>query len=1770
MIKIILLYRYIALFLLMFAVALPAYAQFADGDGSEGNPYIITTLDQLQEMRDDLQAHYELGNDIDAIDTKDWNEGQGFEPVGTEFNRFQGNFNGNGFTISDLVINRADEVYIGLFGYAENGHLKNAALINFTVSGDNRVGTLAGRNDGLTSNSNSTGTVTGNTNTGGLLGLSNSVVSESYSSVTVNGGNQIGGLVGFNLTDGLIEKSFSTGNVIATGGTIGGLVGPNQGSITNSYATGNVEGSGSVGGLLGTNSGNVSTSFSSGLVTGTNNIGGLIGFNFDTGLTSFGYWNEDVNDQRNGVGNNANATGVTGLTTAQMNGVEASENMLGFNYQDIWLLTDAYPALYFEDVDALDLPDADLPDAITLESPTDASEDVVGNPILTWLAEDNAVIYRIEVASDSNFDTIVRTREGESLSLQLANELDWETTFYWRVRGINNLGQPGDWSAIWTFTTESAPYAGGLGTQEDPYQIETIDQLQIINITDRDKHFIQVSNIDASDTQNWNDGLGFEPIGNVAIPFTGSYDGAGYVISSLFINRPTQNIVGLFGRTDGEFIRNLGLIDVDITGQNDVGGIAGVSSSESTKLYVEGKVKGATNVGGLFGQTFGDAHISESYTKGTIEGVAGNRSRMGGFVGITFGNTMIENSYSQASVISGTSEIGGFAGWHNSGTIRNSFATGTVEGTASTIGGLAGFNAQTFTGSYWNADSSNVAFGGGAGNSSGTSSLTTEQMTGVSALQNMLNFEFPDMWLLTEGYPALYWEDVDTLAIPEFAAPDVIVLVTPAADADSVSVLPSFTWEKDENATIYDIQIATDVDFENNILDATSEDSTYSTSVVLDLTTNFYWRVRGRNPSGPGEWSSTRSFTTMDRMYAGGSGTSEDPYQIETVNQLQFISYFDVDKHFVQTADIDASETAQWNNGNGFLPIGNQSKTFSGIYDGNGHVITDLFINRPGQNIVGLFGYSSAELIQNVGLEDATITGALNVGGLAGVNNGKITKSFAEGTFIGSQNVGGLVGSSQPESHISESYSKGLVEGTGNGGSRMGGLVGLNTTNSNIELSYSQVTVKNGTTEIGGFAGWNNGGTISNVYVTGTLEATGGTVGALAGFNSGSFTNSFWNADSTFRAFGGSNGTADALIDLTTVQMTGVAAIENMLIFDFPEKWLLTEGFPALYWEDVDALEIPQFDPPGSIVLSTPEDDAVDISLKPVYTWEVDDNSIRYILQVSTEVVFDSVLVNSTISNTTFTSTTILEYNSSYFWRVRGEGVSGLGDWSDARSFTTMNHPYAGGAGTVEDPYQVETLDQLQLIGLYDASKNFVQTANIDAEVTRTWNDGAGFAPINNFTGTYDGNGYAISNLFIDRKNNFNLALFGSLTNATVENVTMIDVDITGNLRVGAIAGTLLNSTIRNTRSNGTIVGKTDVGGLVGYMQGTSTLIKEAFTTGVVDSLDTDSNNMGGLVGNSVGGMIQNSYSRSSVSGNGTIGGLVGWNNGGIIRSSYAAGEVSGTTNFGGVTGFNSSVIDSTYWDSEATKQALGFAGSTAQAISNVASFTSEGMTGSSAADSLALLDFENVWVASSVGYPTLRWSVDFAAVVVLTSPANDAEDVTLTPVFDWEESEFTDAYQFQLSADADFEDLILDLTDLIEIQYEVNEELQDGITYYWRVRSGNEYGMSGWSNTSAFTTETIVSTDIDNIPLVYALNQNFPNPFNPTTQITYSIVDQTHVTLEVFDILGRRVSMLVNESKSPGRYQISFDASRMSSGVYIYRLTAGDFTSTRQMMLVK
>ena len=306
--------------------------------------------------------------------------------------------------------------------------------------------------------------------------------------------------------------------------------------------------------------------------------------------------------------------------------------------------------------------------------------------------------------------------------------------------------------------------------------------------------------------------------------------------------------------------------------------------------------------------------------------------------------------------------------------------------------------------------------------------------------------------------------------------------------------------------------------------------------------------------------------------FAGGDGTVLNPYQINTSEQLASVSEaVYMGNHFILKDDIDLTETV-WGEvygGAGWYPIGTEGGGFMGSFNGDGHTITGLFINRPEMNSVGLFG-STYGTIENLKMKNVNVTGNNYVGGLMGNTfQGTITNTCSEGIVTGNNYVGGLMGWNR-EGSIYDSYS--ISDVTGN--SKVGGLAG-DKTYGDIINSYATGAVT-GNDCVGGLVGYSHSyiylGTITNSYATGVV--TGNTnVGGLLGYNSStSITASYYNREtSSCGEIGVGSGSDTGVTGLSITQMKQQ---DNFLDWNFsdPGTWAIDtcKTYPNLQWQTDD------------------------------------------------------------------------------------------------------------------------------------------------------------------------------------------------------------------------------------------------------------------------------------------------------------------------------------------------------------------------------------------------------------------------------------------------------------------------------------------------------------------------------------------------------------------------------------------------------------------------
>ena len=256
------------------------------------------------------------------------------------------------------------------------------------------------------------------------------------------------------------------------------------------------------------------------------------------------------------------------------------------------------------------------------------------------------------------------------------------------------------------------------------------------------------------------------------------------------------------------------------------------------------------------------------------------------------------------------------------------------------------------------------------------------------------------------------------------------------------------------------------------------------------------------------------SGTMVGQTYSGGSGSSGDPYLIGNLNDLKYLSEHPAhwNLFFAQTVDIDASATSGWNTGKGFIPIRNMTTLFSDGYNGQHHIISNLFINRPTTNFIGLFGATELVVtVSNLGLIDANITGGSNVGALAGFGC-QVESCYSSGEVHGVESVGGLIGYT---TFASGSFANCNVTGT----NYVGGFAGTVTFVfiGAVFNCYAAGDVT-GSAFVGGLIGWNNETNIQWCYSVGHVTGSSST-GGLIGYSYNSVVfDCFWDTEASGQA----------------------------------------------------------------------------------------------------------------------------------------------------------------------------------------------------------------------------------------------------------------------------------------------------------------------------------------------------------------------------------------------------------------------------------------------------------------------------------------------------------------------------------------------------------------------------------------------------------------------------------------------------------------------------
>jgi subtilisin family serine protease len=733
------------------------------------------------------------------------------------------------------------------------------------------------------------------------------------------------------------------------------------------------------------------------------------------------------------------------------------------------------------------------------------------------------------------------------------NQLENFVTYKYYVRTVFEENESVKSNIV--FVTPNTGYAGGTGTADDPYLIETAEQLNNVRYS-LASHFKQIALINLN-TPPWNLEEGWKPIGSEADPFSGQYNGNGNVINGLFINRPNDDHAGLFSVLSGS-IANLGITDFYISANELAGALCGKNEN---------------------------ADITTCFSSGEIH----STGISGGICGMNSGN--INNCYSAVQIVS-EYLAGGLCGI-NSGTIHSSYAVG-FNTTNEQSGGLVALENNGLTHySYWNTETTAQV------TSNGGFPYNTLQMTDESSFSD---WDFNNTWIIQHNitYPYLKWQETpEHFNFPPDYCPPSFLESLSLNDSIALSwQAPSIGNPIGYNLYRQHIKINEDLITDTSFIDK---------DLIGYISYQYY--VKALYSPDQESNASNSTYNSVPK-FEGGSGSEEDPYLISNPFQLNAVRLFP-SNHFRLINDLNLG-VDPWSGQEGWEPIGTESLPFRGGFDGGGYSIYNLTIRRPNENHVGLFGYLWNATIKNLYISNPYVSGYYMVGSALGkaYSNSVFENIHVKDAFIKLTNTyaGGLMGgmddcsvyfcSSSGTVVTDESISQwnrigGLIGGisstTTNQGNLIdqcyttanvrswnhntyGGLLGVVWRKSTISNCYSRGSIVGTNSFAGGFLGEigpNNAGVnIYNCYSTGEVQAPGLSVRGFIGQSSiGSYTNNFWDIETS-----GISAPQPEAEGKTTVQMKNINTFLDAE-WDFNSIWSidindsLNDGYPILQWQ---------------------------------------------------------------------------------------------------------------------------------------------------------------------------------------------------------------------------------------------------------------------------------------------------------------------------------------------------------------------------------------------------------------------------------------------------------------------------------------------------------------------------------------------------------------------------------------------------------------------------
>jgi len=722
-------------------------------DNPKADTFTISTADELAGLafivwvvRDDFEGKtVRLVNNIDLAAYKNW------VPIGIDFNyessfacSFSGTFDGGGYVVSNLTINRPKLSVQGLFGGIRGGTVKNLGVEGVDIQGGITVGGLAGKISGgsRVEFCYSTGVVRASgggpnrmtDNVGGLVGYvgDTSSIANCYSTAAVSGVySGIGGIAGDVTKRSSVINSYYAGTVSGgdhAGGVVGRLAGDSF--VENSYSAGLITGIDNVGGVVGGVSGgsDVRNSYSAATVRGDDNVGGIVGFIHwcehkpcPSVIANCAALNPEVS--MTGTGGSDDVGRVSGNVRAHHNRDTLSNNvayagMINVSGNTVWPNIGANTANGMSITSAAVLADGTIGGRFTkkngwtvengklpgLNGPAVSAPHLqiylrhsrlaaragrggtrrfaVGvfgggrNKSVIWSVSGNAsgstaidASGLLTVAADETASALTVTAAA-AVDTAVSASVSVTVTPLSDTRWYTDAVAADPRAAVFTISTAGelaglAEIVNGMWDGKPArysFSGKTIKLAADIDLSEYDNWMP----IGEFDQENWEGG----------IPFSGTFEGGGHVISNLRVSKSNSDGAGLFALVRRGVVRNLGLVDVDVQGRGNVGALAGfvIDRSRIANCYSTGRVSG-------------DSFFHWSRSDGT-----------GGVVGHVSGNSSVASCYS-AAVVSGSNYAGGVVGAASvRSRVANCFSAGPVRAGGQSVGGVLGYSVNESVG----------------------------------------------------------------------------------------------------------------------------------------------------------------------------------------------------------------------------------------------------------------------------------------------------------------------------------------------------------------------------------------------------------------------------------------------------------------------------------------------------------------------------------------------------------------------------------------------------------------------------------------------------------------------------------------------------------------------------------------------------------------------------------------------------------------------------------------------------------------------------------------------------------------------------------------------------------------------------------------------------------------------------------------------------------------------------------------------------------------